>query len=65
MKTLHETLHDRKSAAAYCDVQDVTFWNQHKMGRGPTYIFLTPRKVRFRQSDLDRWLASRPVVQRP
>ena len=65
MESLHDTLHDRKSAAAYCGMQDVAFLNQHKLHRGPTYIRLTPRRIRFRQSDLDRWLAGRPVVQRP
>jgi hypothetical protein len=45
-------------AAMYCGLPVVYFRNIVKGGTGPNYVKPTPRKIMFRQHDLDWWIAT-------
>jgi hypothetical protein len=58
MKTMSELL-DRKSAAAYCGLDEDYLLNLAKHANaGPAFIKTSPRKTLYSRSDLDRWIAS-------
>jgi hypothetical protein len=51
-------------AAAYVRIDPRTFEAWRRQGRGPIYHKYTARCVRYRRSDLDRWLNERRVESR-
>jgi hypothetical protein len=60
-------LHDYRNAAEYCGLRDKKeqryFINQVKAGRGPDYLKLSPRVIRFTTQALDRWMESWQTVR--
>jgi hypothetical protein len=51
-------LWDYIEAASYCGLPLNYFRNIVKGGTGPNYVKPTPRKILFRQQDLDGWVAT-------
>lgn len=48
-----------KDVAAYTGLSE-KFWNHLRSeGGGPLYVKLSPKAVRYRRSDVDRWMADR------
>lgn len=53
----------REQAAAYLGLSPQTLSNWASTGRGGIpYVRVSARAVRYRQSDLDRWLADRTMT---
>ena len=69
MSATHGTnrLRDYKSAAEYCGLGEEReqryFINQVKAGRGPDYLKLSPRLVRFTERALDSWMKSWQTIR--
>ena len=53
------SLLDTIRAARYLNLSPRTLEKRRCNGEGPPYIFISRRCVRYRQEDLDNWIASR------
>jgi hypothetical protein len=50
---------NREEAAAYCHGLPLKFFNnQLRLGNGPAFVRVSPKRVFFRTPDLDAWMAS-------
>jgi hypothetical protein len=49
-------------AGAYTSIAPSTLAKYRWRGDGPVFIRVTPRKIRYRRTDLDAWLAARARV---
>jgi excisionase family DNA binding protein len=56
-----EELYTRPQAAAYLSVREQTLAVWHSTGRYAIPVLKVGRSVRYRRSDLDRWLESRTI----
>ena len=65
--TEQRKLRDYRGAAEYCGLREEReqryLINQVKAGRGPAYLKLSPRTIRFTQQSLDRWMESWQTVR--
>lgn len=52
----------RKDAAKFLGVAVITMDTWRARGEGPPYLRVGPRRIAFRQSDLERWLDSQRVA---
>ena len=59
--TTTDPLMSREVVAEYLGVNRVTLEKWAQLGTGPVYIKVG-RLVRYRKSDLDRWLAEQTVI---
>ena len=53
------------SVKAVCEIRDcsrITLWRHVKEGMFPKPLRIGKRNIKFLKSDVDRWLASRQVV---
>ena len=57
-----DTLLETATVAEYLNVQEVTLEKWRQNGRGPAFIKIGRRLVRYRQSDLDLWLRQQTVT---
>jgi len=48
----------RKEAAAYLGITEATLAQMATRGSGPRFSKLNDRMVRYRQADIDEWIAS-------
>lgn len=58
----NERLLTQEEAAAYLNLSPSTLNGWRVMRRGPAYLRLTPRCIRYRLADLRRWAESNRVV---
>lgn len=49
----------QKEAGEYLGISPLTLANWRVSGRGPLFVRLSPRKIGYRISDLEQWLAER------
>ena len=61
MQTTHDPLVETSTLADQLDVKPVTLEKWRQTGSGPAYIKVG-RLVRYRQSDVDRWLRQQTVT---
>jgi excisionase family DNA binding protein len=54
-----DPIHTPQEAAEYVRLKERTLADWRYRGCGPRYIRISGRTVRYRQSDLDAWLATR------
>jgi hypothetical protein len=49
----------RIEAAAYCHDLPIKFFNnQLRLGNGPAFVQVSPKRIFFRTTDLDAWMAT-------
>jgi hypothetical protein len=58
---LQQKLVNDKTAATYMDLATQTLRNWRFLGKGPKYVRLGDRCIRYRLDDLDRWLNDRTI----
>jgi hypothetical protein len=58
-------VYDWATAPEYCNLESGYFRNLVRRGIGPVCVKPSPRKVLFRQSDLDTWMAAWVVKSNP
>lgn len=54
---------DWDGAAERAELTVTQLKTQHKLKRGPAFVRLTPKVIRFRPEDIDAWTADREVVR--
>ncbi len=60
-----DMLHNRRDTARVCGLTPTTLDRIRKSGDFPLPVRLGPQRIGWRQSDLDAWIASRPLAGRP
>lgn len=61
LKSIRPALHTTQEAAAYLDIKPHTLAVWRWKGTGPAFIRVG-RRIRYRQADLDAWLAQHTVL---
>ena len=58
MAALHENdeMLDTKAVAAWLGIAPITIAKGRCTGLGPPYVRLTPKAIRYRKSDVEKWL---------
>ncbi|MGL3709339.1 helix-turn-helix transcriptional regulator [Leptospirillum ferriphilum] len=64
LKLTHSELELKKvlppnEAGEYLGISPLTLANWRVVGKGPLFVRLSPRKIGYRISDLDKWLSER------
>lgn len=62
MAAVNESLLTPKQAAEYLSMPETTLAQWRSQRKGPPYVKLEGRLVRYRRSELEEWLARQTVV---